>query len=382
MKMQEFIKKAKDVHGNKYNYDKINYLFEDDKITIICNKHLKEFRQDVYHHLNGQGCPDCGKETRGDKGRLKREDFIKNAIKIHGNKYTYEKVEYYKNTEKIIIICPTHGDFLMSPANHTHKTNPQGCRECSGTTSWTQEKFIAKAIEIHKDENGNNKFDYSKVKFVNISEHVDIICKKHGVFSQSPSKHLKGQKCRKCSDEIVAKKNRRTREEFIEQAILKHGEIYDYSKVPNELTKDNVCIICPNHGEFLQKVTVHISGSGCQKCNYSKGEQKIQKILKDLNLHFEPQAKFFDCKDKRELPFDFLIIYKNKKFLIEFNGPQHYSSNKFWGIDKEKAIEKFEELRKRDKIKYDYAETNNIPLLILKEGEDMIFEIKRFFKFL
>lgn len=376
--LSEFLIKAKNVHGEKYNYDKIFYLYEEEKITIVCNAHKVEFRQNVHKHLDGQGCPECSNKTRGNKSRSTKVDFVKKALSIHGNKYIYDKVDYIRSQDKVIITCKIHGDFPMTPANHTHKTKPQGCRECSGTISWTQEKFIAKAKEIHKDENGNNKYDYSNVKFVNSAEHVNIICLKHGVFSQTPSKHLQGQKCRKCSDEIVAKKNTRTREEFISQAKLIHSNKYDYNEVPVDLTKDNIWIICPNHGRFPQKITVHLAGSGCPKCKLSKGEQKIQKILKDLNLHFESQAKFSDCKDKRELPFDFLVTIDNNKYLIEFNGQQHYSSVNFWGVNEKVATKKFEELQKRDKIKFDFAKDNNIPLLILKEGDEMTNTIKIF----
>lgn len=378
--LTEFIAKSKIVHGNKYNYDKIVYLYEEDKISIICNTHNVEFKQNVYKHLKGQGCPECSKSTRGNKSRGTKVDFVKRAISIHGNKYNYDKVDYIKSQNKVTITCPTHGDFLMTPANHTHKTKPQGCRNCSGTTFWTQEKFIAKAMEVHKDENGKSKYDYSIVEFVNSVEHVNILCFKHGVFSQTPSKHLNGQKCRKCSDEIIAKKNTRTRDEFILQARLKHETFYDYSEVPHELSKDKVRIICPHHGGFLQKVAVHIAGSGCPRCKLSKGEQKVQKILRDLNLQFEAQAKFLDCKDKRELPFDFLVTIKDERFLIEFNGPQHYSPVKFWGLSEQESVNKFEKLKKRDKIKYKYALLKNIPLLILKDGDEMPNKIKEFLK--
>lgn len=377
----EFIKRAKSLHGDKYNYDKIKHLFEKDKITIICNKHNKEFEQNVYKHLKGHGCPDCGIETRTVNNTMSKQDFILKASEIHKYKYNYDKVIYITGKDKVIITCPTHGDFLMSPANHKHKTKPQGCRDCSGKTKWTLDKFIAKSIEIHKDENGNQLYDYSKVKFTTINDHVEIICNKHESFSQRPAKHLKGQKCKYCSIEIVAKKNSRTRDEFIFQAKSKHGDFYDYSEVPNELTKENVWIICPHHGRFPQKVSVHVAGSGCPNCNFSKGEQKIQKILNDLNIQFETQAKFSDCKYKRELPFDFLINYNNCKYLIEFNGPQHYSSEKFWGSNKPEAIKKFEELKQRDQIKIEYAKANNIPLLILKENDNLIAEIKGFLKY-
>ena len=88
---------------------------------------------------------------------MSKQDFILKASEIHKNKYNYDKVDYVRGKDKVVINCPTHGDFLMSPANHTHKTKPQGCRDCSGKTKWTLDKFIAKSIvcktRIHKKKN-------------------------------------------------------------------------------------------------------------------------------------------------------------------------------------------------------------------------------------
>ena len=128
---------------------------------------------------------------------------------------------------------------------------------------------------------------------------------------------------------------------------------------------------------------MHLNGSGCQRCRLPKGEQKIQKVLKDLELRFEQQYSFLDCRYKSPLPFDFRVINNNSQFLIEFNGEQHYRPVKFGGLDDNTADNTFEQVKKRDEVKKDYAVKNGIPLLIIRYDEtDRILElIKEFLNF-
>lgn len=418
----DFLKRAKLVHGEIYDYSKITYLYESDKITIFCKKHQIDFKQSVHKHLAGQGCSKCSFESNGDRCRKSVSDFIKKAKEVHGDKYNYDDIEYINNNTKIKINCSLHGDFFKTPGNHTNKTTPQGCPECGGRINWNQEKFIDKAREVHI-----GKYNYDKVNFINTTRKVTINCFEHGDFSQSPNKHLSGQKCPKCvnnfkgtNESFIAKAKgihglkysyektkyidnhkkvtitcpthgdfeqtpaNHTRkknpqncpkcsgvyqinsDEFILRANEKHDFCYDYSKVVFNNMNSKILIICPFHGEFEQEASVHLNGSGCQKCRLSKGEQKVNKTLKDLNLEFEQQYSFPDCKYKNPLPFDFLIKVGEDRFLIEFNGEQHYKPVNFGGLLDNNASTRFDEIKKRDKIKNDYAIKNGIPLLILK----------------
>ena len=126
---------------------------------------------------------------------------------------------------------------------------------------YTLKSFIEKARETH-----NDKYNYSKVNYVNIKTKICIICPKHGEFWQTPHDHLCGQGCPKCGNEKIAKIKQYTTEDFIQKAKEVHGDMYDYSKVNyiNPLTK--VCIVCPEHGEFWQKPANHLHGQGCPKC--------------------------------------------------------------------------------------------------------------------
>ena len=256
MNTQEFIEKARAIHGDKYDYSKVEYVNAKTKVCIICREH-GEFWQLPNNHTHGthpQGCPKCN-------GVIRRttEQFISEAKSVHGDKYDYSKVEYKNNNTKICIICPEHGEFWQNPATHLKGC---GCAKCSGLEKITTEEFIEKAKAIHGD-----KYDYSKVEYVNAKTKVCIICPEHGEFWKLPYVHLKGQGCTLCSNRKLGDKKRITLEEFITKAKEVHGDRYDYSKVNYINTHTKVCIICPEHGEFWQEPKVHINQRcGCPYC--------------------------------------------------------------------------------------------------------------------
>lgn len=131
-------------------------------------------------------------------------------------------------------------------------------------------EFIVKAIKTH-----GNKYDYSNVKYRGSHAKVSIICPEHGEFEQSPSNHLSGKECLKCSYFKRAQKMTKGIDVFVKNAINVHGNKYDYSKVEYENSKTKVCIVCDAkdeitgeiHGEFWQVPYSHLSGSSCPKCS-------------------------------------------------------------------------------------------------------------------
>lgn len=187
---EEFIKRAKEIHKDKYEYSKTFYVNSNTKVVIICKKH-GEFEQIPYHHLKGHGCPKCRNEMYSRKYTSNTEEFIKKAKEIHNNKYDYSKVKYQDWKTKVCIICPEHGEFWQTPNNHLHGF---GCQSCGGKKKLTSEEFINKAKAIHCA-----RYDYSQVKYVNAKSKVLINCKTHGVFRQTPNKHLKGEGCPLCN---------------------------------------------------------------------------------------------------------------------------------------------------------------------------------------
>ena len=189
---------------------------------------------------------------------MNTEEFINKANKVHNGKYDYSKVEYVNAKTKVCIICPEHGEFWQTPNNHL---SGKGCALCANENKLhlynkSNDKFISEAQMIHHD-----KYDYSKVEYVNAKTKVCIICPEHGEFWQTPHNHLQGQGCPKCSPTLKLNKD-----VFIENSNKKHNGKYDYSKVKYINNRTKVCIICPEHGEFWQTPSNHMYGYGCAKC--------------------------------------------------------------------------------------------------------------------
>lgn len=316
----EFIINAILVHGNKYDYSKVKYKKAIEKIVIICKEH-GEFKQTPNSHLVGSGCPFCCKTYKSDN-----QDFTKKAIAIHGDNYDYSKVEYKTAREKIIIICKTHGEFEQMASCHI---SGDGCRKC-GFEKTSQQRnsntidFIKKASEIH-----DNKYDYSNVDYKKAREKVKIICKVHGEFEQTPNKHLRPSGCDKCAINIRADNLRSNTNEFIEKSKIIHGEKYNYSKTDYLGNHEHIIIICKKHGEFSQIPAVHLRGNGCPFC-INKTEGKLYEKLKNSHNTILSQFSQEWIKPKR---FDFCI--PELKIIIELDGLQHFKQVSNWSSPEE-----------------------------------------------
>ena len=115
-----FIEKARRVHGDMYDYSKVEYKHSKIHVTLLCSTH-GEFLSRPNDHLNGHGCKQCGIYRRSIERTSNTHAFIEKAKQIHGDKYDYSKVVYTKNHHKIILVCSTHGEFLCSPGDHINK---------------------------------------------------------------------------------------------------------------------------------------------------------------------------------------------------------------------------------------------------------------------
>ena len=341
----EFIKKAKIIHNNKYDYSLVDYKNSHEKIKIICHIH-GVFEQQPCNHINQhQGCPSC----YGNK-KSSNEEFINKSNEKHGNKYDYSLVNYINEKEKIKIICSIHGEFYQKPEIHIKGS---GCPQCSIHKSRKIEKFINQSKLKY-----NNKYDYSLVNYKRCDKKIRIICPIHGLFEQIPVLHLK----RGCP---ICEGNMKLNTEQIIFIFKKvHENTYDYSLVEYINNKTKVDIICKKHGIFKQTPGFHKSGGGCPKCRESKGERKIRKILKNKNISFISQKKFPNCKDQNDLLFDFYL--PNINTCIEFDGKQHFESNSFFGGD-----ERLKKQKIKDEIKNNFCKENNIKLIRIKYNENI-----------
>jgi very-short-patch-repair endonuclease len=347
----EFIEKAKEIHGDKYDYSKVEYVKSNEKVIIICKKH-GEFLQSPANHLQGNGCITC--VDRGCAQRYDNDEFIKVAKETHCDKYDYSKVEYINSQTKVIIICKEHGEFNQLPSSHIRGA---GCPVCSGVYKKNTIGFIEIAKEIHED-----KYNYSKVEYVNSKEKIIIICKEHGEFNQTPDSHLQGCGCNNCASVIKKSIHLSNKEEFIEKAKEIHEDKYDYSNVEYIKSNEKVIIICKKHGEFNQTPGSHLQGVGCPLCK-NKTEGKLYENIKQVYPSIIAQFKEEWCIKISYLPFDFCI--PEHKIIIELDGPQHFRQVSNWSSPEEQ----FE----NDKYKEKCANDNGYSVIRILQ-EDVFYD--------
>jgi hypothetical protein len=152
-----------------------------------------------------------------------QEEILAGFKAVHSDRYDYSQVEYKNAVSKIKIICPKHGLFEQTPNSHL---TGSGCYECGilrirELKVFGMEKVLAEFRKVH-----GNRYDYSRVQYFNSHKKVDIICQEHGVFKQSPDKHLAGQGCPECGGHLRLRNN-----DLIDRFVKIHGDKYDYSLI-------------------------------------------------------------------------------------------------------------------------------------------------------
>lgn len=433
--LDEFLIKAKEIHGDNYGYSEVEYVNARTKVKIKClnghgifeqeaNAHLQGagcaechqiskkktneqfleeikkvhgntyiydnsvytgsknfieiecrehgiFHQKASNHLSGRGCQECGREHVGNLLRSNTEEFIVKSKLIHGDLYGYDRVYYRTNTTKVEIYCDKHGYFEMIPSSHL---NGFGCQKCGNENKvvWNK-KTLDKFIEELRLIHGDT-YDYCLSDYMDVMTPINIICHKHGLFKQIPSSHLRGSGCYHCSIEKTGFKLR-TDETFIEASILKYGNIFGYKKVDYVNCRTPVLIKCLKHGYFSQTPIEHINGLvGCVDCKNTKstGENMIMTFLDNNFLFYKKEKTFKECRHINMLKFDFYL--SNYNLCIEFDGKQHFKAVDYFGGE-----EALNDIKFRDEIKNKYCLDNNINLLRIpyyeiKNTEKILYE--------
>ena len=327
-----FIKKAKKVHGDTYSYDSVDYVDSKTPVTIVCPTH-GEFSIKPNIHLSGGKCPDCPR-----KKTITNKIFATNAYNVHKGRYDYSMVDYIDNREKVIIICPDHGEFEQSPRDHIQG---QGCPQCGRTSSTAHrtsntEEWVIKAKEVH-----GNRYDYSKADYVNATTKVCIIINDTGEeFWQQPNNHLSGRKSLIERDRYVAKHNTMTTQQFVDLAKQRHPTGFDYSVSDYKGSRIDIDIICNTHGRFTTLPMYHLQNDGCPRCTtrISKPEQEV--------FEFVSQYVNDVTQSDRNIikPKELDIVVPSKKVAIEYCGlywhsthagrPPNYHRDKHNEVDK------------------------------------------------
>lgn len=302
--LQYFLEEARSVHGDKYDYSKVELKSRRDKVCIICPIHGEFWQAPHNHTLQRQGCPKCARESNALKIKKDTEWFLQKAHEIHGDRFDYSETHYVYAKKKVCVICHElddggheHGRFWIEPPRHLLRSG--GCPKC-GHPKHTIEWFIRQSHEVHGD-----KYDYSQTVYVNNHTPISIICPEHGPFAISPSYFLTGAGCPKCSGRIVATAD------FIEAARKVHGDKYEYDKVRYANKTTPVIITCPKHGDFEQTPFNHLRGNGCIKCHIESrllGREAF--IAKAIEVH----GDMYDYSE---------VDYSNSKTKVRVICPLH-----------------------------------------------------------
>lgn len=255
----DFIRKSKEVHGDKFDYSKVEYINSSTKVCIICPIH-GEFKQTPYiHAIKGCGCAKCSKQILGEKYKNDIDQVINSFVEVHGNKYDYSKVkEDYVNMHKEVrIICPIHGEFKQTPHNHK---NGSGCPIC---------------YSLNK-KNGNP------------------------TFQQKPREHLMG-----CGCPIYA--NKESKDE---------NEIYNFCKKIDNNTKQRIrTLINPYELDiFIPSKNIGIEYNGLYWHSEENGKDKNYHLNK-LNLCKEKNIKLIQIFEDEYLNKKDIVLNKIKHIL-------------------------------------------------------------------
>ena len=348
----DFIWKSIQKHGYKYDYRESVYVDRKTKVKIICDKH-GEFWHYPRVHYKGCGCNLCFIERHC----YTKEEFIKMAKEKLKDKYDYSYVEFVNMKTKVKIKCNRCGNFFEQTPQAHLRISGDGCKHCAKNKKMTKEEFVKKAQEVHKNKDGTPKYDYSKVEYVNCDTKVCIICPIHGEFWQSPYKHIHEKNgCQKCGYTTIWGQRRKTTEEFINECNIVHNFKYDYSEVVYTKNTDYILIGCKKHGFFKQRASNHLRGDGCPKCNQSFLERDIEFFLNEKNINFIYQASKKDLDWLGQKRIDFYLPEYN--IAIECQGIQHFKPVDYFG-----GKEEFEKVIKRDTLKKELCEANEIKLL-------------------
>lgn len=364
--INEFLIKAREIHGDKYDYSKSIYITSKDKMSIRCITHDFIFNQTPHHHLRGANCPKCVLILMSNIKKSNTPEFIVKAKAKHAEKYDYSQCVYVDAGKKIIIRCIKHDNiFEQSPAHHL--SGAGGCMLCLKdrmSIKFTKEEFIHIAKLKHGD-----KYDYEHSIYNGTTENITIRCIRHNTFfTQLACSHTSsGQGCSICAHEEVAIINTLTTTEYINNCKIRYGNKFKYDNTIYNGYKSIINIVCNTcNNELIIRAKCHYYTGKCIYCApKSKGEIIMGNILNDNNIKFKKEFHFVNDRKR----YDFLLTDLN--IFVEIDGIQHFTYVEHWHKD----LEKFEKSKQVDAHKTIKAINNNYKMIridyTIKTKEDI-----------
>lgn len=293
--------------------------------------------------------------------KIPYEEFLKRAVAIYGDKFTYVEDSYYSISSPMAIVCEIHGEFSRSPKHFLLGT---GCPDCWDETGvkrsvWrrprlTYEAFAKEAQSIHGDS-----FDYPHWSGDRSrKDKVPVKCFVHGLSDRVIGYVLAGKGCMKCEYE----KRAVSYAEFLRRANIAQGNAYTYVESSYSGMNFSVTAICSDHGEFSVSAGGHAIGQRrCPDCvpTDSSGERMIRSLLQEAGVDFVEQFTAPDLIGLGGLKIRIDFAIPASRVLIEFDGAQHFRPIRFGGKTQEEAAEDFERIQVHDRLKTEWAEVND-----------------------
>jgi len=272
-----FIENSKKTFPGKFSYDNMVYINSKTPTTITCARHGGIEIIPVAHLGSNTGCPHCSMEDGWQGGKITQEEFLKRFKAAHGDTYDYSLVQTDGIYNKVRIICPIHGEFLQTPSGHMQG---KGCSKCKGDKiSKARTKDTAYFLERARAAHGDY-YDYSLVEYVKGRKSVEIVCPVHGVFKQEATGHMMGRGCEKCGRDSTTEKQRSNLEDFVEKAVVVHGDKYGYSEAKYTNATTHLSINCKACGStFWQTPNNHLRGRSCPSCSKSGFRQDLPGVF-------------------------------------------------------------------------------------------------------
>lgn len=268
-----FIARCTEVHGDRYDYSSATYSRMNEKVRIICREH-GEFQQTPVSHIHQEsGCPECYRMRVGRASSYSQGDVLRTLSGTHPN-YDFSRFEYRGSSEKSVVVCSKHGEFLSSYGN---LMCGHGCPTCGRESSIQARRRSADDVYVQlKSMFPNLEFPHIEQDFIKVTVPIRCTCPSHGEFKKSPHKMLSGaQGCPECGKERSISSRVLSQDEVIRRFRDVHGDRYDYSKVEYITIDTPVTLTCPEHGDFQQIPQVHMTGAGCFLCSF-KGKPQCQ----------------------------------------------------------------------------------------------------------
>lgn len=355
--------------AHKYTFEEIKQEFDDrdcilvtdhkvksnEKYEYICKKHRDKGSQFIdwgHFHYDGRGCYYCGRERTI---AARKKDLSEFHAKELAESKGFEYVDVIRRDSKICVlfICPRHREYGVQEMWYFNmKRDITGCQHCIGRND-SEEYVLREMQEINPNMVLLDPYNGRTGR-------VKALCKIHNATTYTtPSNIIEGMGCYYCGLDKLSEMHKIPKDVFVDRLNEKHPDISLLSEY--DCVTSTITVCCHKCNSEWSNRADYILNVGCVNCEDNTTESKVGKILQSHGFSYIRRFPFDDCRDKRPLPFDYYLT--DYHILVEYDGEGHYHPVNFGGIDDERALQQMLYTQAHDKMKNEYCEKNNIPLI-------------------